>query len=349
VSRAFKGPGLSLFAINFYGPLRIKRCMIRLIYMAGCGMKVLAMAVALFVFVSVSSDVAPGTKVVFLRENEVVSVNADGSEQKSLTHDGIPKERPVWSPDGTKIAYVTAPSAENVFHPPKALALINVIAADGKPIKTIPLPAEMPDGTPIEGMRFVENNGWYSDSAVFVSGSENPHYAEYRIFDVASAKVVNVYAGYGFTSCASQGEVAYVADPDEANPERLHVQVNGKDLIEVSADKEPRYFQWSSDCDRLAYIEGGDAANLVVLRKNVVEARVPVGAGFDGALIAPAGRGFLLKEAGRTKYYDVTKKAFVTDLHDSQGMPVRNLQENAEALVRRLGGTSGNVWSPRER
>jgi hypothetical protein len=309
-----------------------------------------AMALSvLFVFASASADLAPGSKVVFVKGNEVVSVKADGSEQKTLTHDGIPKERPVWSPDGAKIAYLTALSAEDAFRPPKVLALINVITADGRPVKTIPVPAAMPDGTPILGMRSVEDSGWFSDSAVFVSGSENPHYAEYRIFDVASAKPVKVYAGYGFATCAGQGEVAYVADPDEADPEKLHVQVNGNDLIEVPADRDPRYFSWSWDCYRLAYLEGGDAADLVILRNNVVEARVTVGAGFDGALIAPTGTGFLLKEAGRTEYYDVTKKAFVTDLHESQSLPPRDLQETTDDLVRRLGGTSGNLWSPREK
>jgi hypothetical protein len=320
--------------------------MIRIIYMACCRTTGAALGAAvLFGLASASSDLALGTKVVFLKENEVVSVNADGSEQKGLTHDGVPKERPIWSPDGSKIAYLTA---EDAFHQTRALALIQVIDAGGNPIKTIPVPTAMPDGTPIEGMRGVENNGWYSDSAVFVSGSENPHYAEYRIFDVASAKLVKVYAGYGFATCASQGKVAYVADPDEADPEKLHVQVNGNDLIELPVDRDPRYFSWSWDCDRLAYLEGGGAASLVVLRKNVVEARVKVGAGFDGALIVPTGRGFLLKEAGRTQYYDVTKKVFVTSLHDSEGMPVRDPRQNADELVRRLGGTSGNLWSPRE-
>jgi hypothetical protein len=303
----------------------------------------------LFVLASASSDLGLGTKVVFLKENEVVSVNADGSEQKTLTHDGITKERPVWSPDGSKIANVTALSAEDAFRPPKVLALINVITADGSPVKTIPAPAAMPDGTPILGMRSVEDSGWFSVSAVFVSGSENPHYAEYRIFDVASAKPAKVYAGYGFATCPSRGEVAYVADPDEAEPEKLHVQVNGNDLIEVPVDRDPRHFQWSWDCSRLAYLEGGDAANLLVLRKNIVEARVTVGAGFDGASIVPTGRGFLLKEAGRTEYYDVTRKALLADPHDSQGMPARDLQETADELVRRLGGKSGNVWSPREK
>jgi hypothetical protein len=324
--------------------------MVRVVWMAAFRAGGAAMALAVFfVLPSASSDLAPGTKVVFLNEDEVISVNGDGSQQKTLTQGGVPKERPVWSPDGTKIAYVTALSAENVFRPPKALAQIHVIDADGNPIKTIPVPAEMPDGTPIVGMRFVENSGWYSESAVFVSGSENPHYTEYRIFDVASAKLVQVYAGYGFATCAGEGEVAFVADPDEANPEKLHVQVNGKDLIEVSADRDPNDLQWSLDCDRLAYIEGGNAAHMVVLRKNVVEARVPVGTGFEGASIAPAAVGFLLKAGGRTKFYDAAKKVFMIGLRDSQGMPVRDPQESADELVRRLGGTSGNVWTPGEK
>jgi hypothetical protein len=167
----------------------------RIIWMAAyrtTGAAIGAAVLLVFAFASASSGLAPGSKVVFLKENEVVSANADGSDQRTVTHDGVLKERPVWSPDGTKIVYVTAPSSENVSHPPEALALIHVIASDGRSISVIPVPAAMPDGTPIEGIRFVEDSGWYSDSAVFVSGSENPHYAEYRIFNVASAKLVQV-------------------------------------------------------------------------------------------------------------------------------------------------------------
>jgi len=74
-----------------------------------------------------------------------------------------------------------------------------------------------------------------------------------------------------------------------------------------------------------------------------VEARVPVGVGFGGASIVPANQGFLLKEAGRTKYYDIARKTFSTDL------PVGARQEIVDGLVKGLGGTSGNVWTPRER
>jgi Tol biopolymer transport system component len=54
------------------------------------------------------SDVASKSKVVFLKGNQVVSAHADGSDQRILTPDGVPKDRPVWSPDGTKIAYLTS-------------------------------------------------------------------------------------------------------------------------------------------------------------------------------------------------------------------------------------------------
>ncbi len=296
------------------------------------------------------SDLTSESKVVFLKGTEVWSVDADGSNQKVLTHDAVPKDRPVWSPDGTKIAYVTASSAQSVSHPPNALALINVIAADGRPVKTIPVPAAMPDGTPILGMRSVEDSGWFSNSAVFVSGSENPHYAEYHIFEVPAGKLVHSYAGYEFATCPSQAEVAFIADSDEANPEKLHVQVNGKDVLEVAADSEPRNFQWSSDCDRLAFLaDDGDVAKLVVLRKNAVEARIPIGAEFSAASLTPVGHWLLLEEVGQTKYYDVSVKAFATAPRDFHGMPPANPQRSVDELAKRLGGTSANVWSPKQK
>jgi hypothetical protein len=85
----------------------------------------------------------------------------------------------------------------------------------------------------------------------------------------------------------------------------------------------------------------------VVLRKKVVEARVPLGAGFDDALIVPAGKGFLLRTVRHTKYYDLTKKVFVTDLHDLPSGTASDVRATADELVKRLGGTSTNVWSPK--
>jgi len=55
-----------------------------------------------------------------------------------------------------------------------------------------------------------------------------------------------------------------------------------------------------------------------------VEARVPVGVGFGGASIVPDNQGFLLKEAGRTKYYDIAKLERLSQL-TSPSAPGRRL------------------------
>ena len=59
-----------------------------------------------------SGDTAPnisrdGTKIVFQRSDEIYSVNVDGSNLRQLTSNGgsNPNDAPVWSPDGTQIAY----------------------------------------------------------------------------------------------------------------------------------------------------------------------------------------------------------------------------------------------------
>jgi hypothetical protein len=297
---------------------------------------------AVLLLAAITADLPPGSKIVFLKGKELVSANADGSEQRVLIRDGVAKERPKWSPDGMKIAFTTPPVS------PKALAVINVVTGDGKQINQVPVLTELPDGTVVEGMSSVDDSGWFGNSAVYVEGTENPHYGEYRVFDVASAKMIALYGGYGFASCPSQGKVAYVNDPDSDSPTELHVQANGKDLIVVPANQEPRYFAWSTDCERLAYMVGSDAqAKMVILRNQTVEAMVPVGTGFDGANIRAVGGGFLLDEAMKTEFYDVKRKVLVSDLLSLPPGTASVPQVTAEAVAERLGGSAASVWSPK--
>lgn len=297
---------------------------------------------AALLLAAVSADLPPGSKIVFLKGKELVSANADGSEQRVLIHDGVAKERPKWSPDGMKIAYATPPGGA------KALAVIAIVTGDGKRVTQVPVPTELPDGTIVEGMTSVDDSGWFGNLAIYVEGTENPNYGELRVFDVASAKMIAVYGGYGFATCPSRGKVAYVADSDSDSPTELHVQTNGKDLITIPADKEPRYFRWSQDCERLAYITGnGNQANLVVVRNGTIEAMVPVGADFDGANITAAGDGFLLEEAMKSKFYDAKKKVLVSDLQSLPPGAAIVPQAAAEAVAERLGGGAASVWIPK--
>jgi len=58
-------------------------------------------------------------KIVFVStrdENpEIYTMNADGSEQTRLTHNTAQEAHPVWSPDGSKIAFISNRAGENEF------------------------------------------------------------------------------------------------------------------------------------------------------------------------------------------------------------------------------------------
>jgi hypothetical protein len=63
---------------------------------------------ALGAWAVVSAFSQPAGKVVFLLENEVVTAKDDGSDVKALTKDKAKKSQPSWSPDGSRISYLTA-------------------------------------------------------------------------------------------------------------------------------------------------------------------------------------------------------------------------------------------------
>src|SRR5258708_5520792 len=134
----------------------------------------------LMLAMSVSAAPASPGKVTFLKGTEVTVANDDGSNPVALTSDMLSKEGLRWSPSGKRIAYVIAGSqAKN----PKTHASIVVVPGGGGAPATIPVLSTEADGTVVGGMRFVEDSGWYSESAVFATGSANPHVAEYRIMD----------------------------------------------------------------------------------------------------------------------------------------------------------------------
>jgi hypothetical protein len=71
-----------------------------------------------------------------------------------------------------------------------------IVPAEGGEAITVPVLKADADGAFVDGMRFVEESGWYSNSEIFATGSANPHVAEYRIIDVVSKKVITSYFGF---------------------------------------------------------------------------------------------------------------------------------------------------------
>jgi hypothetical protein len=128
---------------------------------------------------------AAGTlaSVVFVKGNEI-AVSDDGKNAEQITHDGLRKDLPVWSEDGSKIAFLRQIN--------KKAALDNLVIIDrqGHVLKSILVhPAGEEDED--SGMRGVETVQWLSNSRIALRGSINPSTSENLIYDVQSGKLID--------------------------------------------------------------------------------------------------------------------------------------------------------------
>lgn len=286
-------------------------------------------------------------KVVVLQGTVLITARGDGSEVKELLRDSTPKAHPRWSPDGTRIVYRIA--GQKLQHP-KTHANLVVIAADGSSQKTIPVKETEGDGTIVLGMRFVEESGWYSNSAVFASGSANPYRGELRIIDAASAQVVGGYLSWGpFATCAHKGHVAYITEEEESPGRKTkRIEVNGDLRYSWSngVDTLIRNFHWSQDCQRLAFTEASETeTDFVVLHGMTVEIRHRLPQEMLQSLtIARTADSFLLLGAPEALFYDTTKKS----LRLAPEIVERWQQEQRERdeVIQHLGGGVGAWWQP---
>jgi hypothetical protein len=156
-----------------------------------------------------SGNEAP--KSVFLRNSEIYVAEAGSMEARQLTTDGLPKSFPVWSKDGTRIAFERG--AEG-----RALADLVTMRPDGTGLQVVPF---RPIEANVLGMRFVEGIEWISDQRVVVYGGVNPSTVEYAVVDLAAGKEVKWYAvdGFEWTASPDGSHAAYVGGIPHFTPE----------------------------------------------------------------------------------------------------------------------------------
>ena len=120
----------------------------------------------------VLSVMVKGTEICVRQEKGPMNCFAGSSATKSL---------PVWSKDGSKIAYIEAAD--------KTLALANLVVIDqyGQVIQRMSIKPNVP-GEVQSGMRFVESVEWLTRDSIVVSGTVNPSTTEYNVFDLATGK-----------------------------------------------------------------------------------------------------------------------------------------------------------------
>ena len=226
---------------------------------------------------------------------------------------------------------------------PNTHARLIVITTEGSSLKNIPVLATENDGTIVGGMRFVEESGWLSDNALYALGSANPRIAEYRILDATTGREVGGYLGTGFVTCAPKGQVAYVTT-ERAESGGDQIAVNGNVVYTSSSRRDPPidHLQWSNDCNRLAFTEGGGTGgSLIVIRGRTIEAKLPLRADQLVSLtIIPDEQSFLLQGTGEALYYDPISRTLRTN--PAFANKVIQLRTERERVLKKLDGESAD-------
>jgi dipeptidyl aminopeptidase/acylaminoacyl peptidase len=197
---------------------------------------------------------AQEVQTVTVKGNEVYA-SRDGGRFERLTNDGQTKRLPVWSKEGTRIAFVeNAP--RNV-----ALAYLHVIDRQGTPLSRILIHPATP-GVVQAGMRYVEEVEWLTDTLIAVSGSVNPSTTDYAIVDASTGALVDEFLddGKGAAFSPDGHHFAYVTGRPHFTPaSQRNATVNvdgqavfprpGERVVEVSST-----LQWSPDSRSVGFI-----------------------------------------------------------------------------------------------
>lgn len=145
--------------------------------------------ISFVVFLMANADNAfSAGKAVFWKDGEIWTVNQDKSELKQLTKDRTIKISPVWSPDGTKIAYCIGLDHKI------PLGKIVIIDNSGKVIKDFNIPSSDENDV----VREVTRINWIDANRIGVTGQVNMSVSIYSIVEISSIQLVNILYGQQF-------------------------------------------------------------------------------------------------------------------------------------------------------
>jgi hypothetical protein len=200
------------------------------------------------------AQIAPlAVKSVFVKDNEIF-VATDGSQPRQVTRDGIGKFLPLWSKDGSKIAF------NQVIDGKRGLGELVVIDERGHQIKNVLLRPR--DAAPPEGLRYVESMEWLSENRIAISGTQNISVIETVVVDLTSGKeAVDIVNNGGKEPVFSRDGLhfAYLDGTPHFSPQqswRPTLNIDDKPVFPKAGHRVTFLSrpQWSGGSDKLAIL-----------------------------------------------------------------------------------------------
>jgi len=299
-------------------------------------------------------------KMVFVRDSQMLVARGDGSGLHLLVTDPAPRAHPKWSPDGTRIvSQLPGTQAGD----PKTHAILEVVTASS-PARTVPVPvySSEKDGTPILGMRFVEEIGWCSNQEIYALGSANPTSSEIRVLTIDPLGTVQSdLEGERFSVCPASGTkdgsvVNLSFLPHFTDETRMSMELNGKRLYpkagSLSIDTVLSDSLWLAACSEIAFVQRQSYGTEVVVVKLDGTARsYPIAFTPTSILtIAAAPAILILKNNDSVRALDLSSGKFLMELTGSvkQSWDAAQRRIDSRAFVaRKLGVMASADWWPR--
>ncbi len=292
----------------------------------------------------------PEGKLAFFKDGELYVAKLDGSGLAQLTHDGVDKGEPHWSPDGKRLAYFLPLDRS------RAIARLGVINADGTEAHELLFHPVGP--VVIGGMRFVEVMRWLDKERLVLDGSINPNNCEYSVVDAATGKEVRGYIGAcnTFVDSPDGAHVAYSAPPgigvqDEDYRRCISIDNTTPYRPESKSGRLLTDAVWSADSTTVAAVEHDlvtKEKGVVVVTRSRAVTRVPLPMSIEGTMSLRWVGPRLILEAGENRYQvDITARALrfagadVDDQIAAEAAAKRLIEEARYRHGQAAGGGSG--------
>ncbi len=288
------------------------------------------------------------TKIAFIK-NDNLFVRENGITRQ-LTNDALAKSLPLWSKDGSMLAFDRHPDLDK-----SALANLVVLRGDdGAQIANIEvLPAN--ERNPAS-MRFVEGLEWRDSNRIVASGSIDPSTTEYVTYTIPEGKVVDLYydQGMGASFSPDGAHIAYVSGSPHFVPVENrdpNLQIDGKRIYPRPGGPHVVFLSqpaWAPDGNTVAIVEeayGAQRRSAVEcsLSADCVTVALPDQMNTESFTLHWDSQGLFLLGAGQEWTARNVGSEFVS-ANSNAVSATSEIESEAKAAIRAAGGTEADAW-----